>query len=313
MLDITQKYVLDTKQNVLQPQGSENQTPHQSLNTEDDVSYQQRQNSKRKLVLSNRGCLSNIMAIPYRLEANTYNDRTFFATRYCGVFHISDCRWRTDNSSTVKFHSKFQQTCFSDKLQDNPDMHPNTDVPVNDDAFISGIFHSTIKEFDLIYSGEIMGIVSKHKIDDMQNIENINKLRFINTKLFWKTRLPDIWKDPKCLLWWLQSYLANTADICAGLKESDGCIHSPIQLKPVKNLPKDQKWKPHICIRFLLTMLQLIEKSMSSVDCPYTVFEFVYDSYAKCIKLKKHIGKTEYSFLTEEYIERCRIQTSKTC
>lgn len=115
MLDITQKYVLDTKQNVLQPQGSENQTPHQSLNTEDDVSYQQRENSKRKLVLSNRGCLSNIMAIPYRLEANTYNDRTFFATRYCGVFHISDCRWRTDNSSTVKFHSKFQQTCFSDK------------------------------------------------------------------------------------------------------------------------------------------------------------------------------------------------------
>lgn len=52
-------------------------------------------------------------------------------------------------------------------LQDNPDMHPNTDVPVNDDAFISGIFHSTIKEFDLIYSGEIMGIVSNHKIDDM--------------------------------------------------------------------------------------------------------------------------------------------------
>ena len=71
-----------------------------------------------------------------------------------------------------------------------------------------------------------------------QNIENINKLRFINTKLFWKTRLPDIWKDPKCLLWWLQSYLAKTADISAGLKESDGCIHSPIQLKPVKNLPK---------------------------------------------------------------------------
>lgn len=67
-------------------------------------------------------------------------------------------------------------------------------------------------------------------------------------------------------------------------------------------------WKPHACIRFLLTMLKLIEKTISSVSCPYTVYEFVCDLSTTCIKLKKHIGKTDYSFLTEEYIERCRKQ-----
>ncbi|XP_050340473.1 decapping nuclease DXO homolog [Bactrocera neohumeralis] len=309
MLETTQKFIVDSEENVLQPYRSENPETHQSLKTEDDESYQQRQNSKRKLVLSNRGCLSNIMIIPYRLVASKYNDKTIFATRYCGVLHISDYRYDNDTSRINTYHSKFQQTCFSD----DPDLIPDTDEPVNENDYIRGIFHTNLKEFDLIYSGELSGIVSNHKIDDMQNMENINKLQFISTKLLWNSDHSNFWKHPKCLNWWATLYLANTSDLCVGLKDRDGVIRTPLQRKPVKDLPKDQSWKPKICIRFLLTMLELIEKNMSSVNCPYTVYEFVYDSFAKCIKLKKHIGKTEYSFLNEEYIERCRKQTSVSC
>uniref|UniRef100_A0A0A1XAA9 Decapping nuclease n=1 Tax=Zeugodacus cucurbitae TaxID=28588 RepID=A0A0A1XAA9_ZEUCU len=139
---------------------------------------------------------------------------------------------------------------------------------------------------------------------------NINNLKFINTKLLWNSGFINIWKHPKSLLWWLQSYLSNSSDICVGLKDADGFIRMPVQLNQVKDLPRNQTWKPHICIRFLLTMLKLIETTMSSVNCPYTVYEFAYDSFTTCIKLKKHIGKTEYSFLSEEYIEHCRKQTS---
>lgn len=306
MLETTQKFIVDSEENVLQPYGSVNPDTHQSLKTEDDESYQPRQNSKRKIVLSNRGCLSNIMIIPYRLGASKYNDKTIFATRYCGVLHISDYRYDNDTSRNNTYHSKFQQTCFSD----GPDLDPDTDEPVNENEFIRGIFHTDLKEFDLIYSGELSGIVSSHKIDDMKNMETINKLQFISTKLLWNSDHSNFWKHPKCLNWWATLYLANTSDLCVGLKDRDGVIRTPLQTKPVKDLPKDQSWKPRICIRFLLTMLELIEENMSSVNCPYTVYEFVHDSFAKCIKLKKHIGKTEYSFLSEEYIERCRKQTS---
>uniref|UniRef100_A0A0K8TXH2 Decapping nuclease n=3 Tax=Bactrocera latifrons TaxID=174628 RepID=A0A0K8TXH2_BACLA len=306
MLETTQKFIVDLEENVLQPYGSENPETHQSLKTEDDESSQPRQNSKRKLVLSSRGCLSNIMIIPYRLEASKYNDKTIFATRYCGVLHTSNYRYDHDNSKNNTYHSKFQQTCFSD----GPDRVPDTDQPVNENEFIRGIFQTTLKEFDLIYSGELSGIVSYEQIDDMQNLENINELQFISTKLLWNSGHSKIWKNPKCLNWWATLYLANISHLCVGLKDRDGFIRTPVQRKALKDLPKDQFWKPQICVRFLLTMLKLIEETMASVNCPYTVYEFVYDSFAKCIKLKKHIGKTEYSFLSEEYIDRCRKQTS---
>ncbi|XP_049305392.1 uncharacterized protein LOC125776565 [Bactrocera dorsalis] len=306
MLETTLKYILDSEENVLQHYGSENPDTHKSLKKGDGESYQPRQNSKRKLVLSNRGCLSYIMIIPYRLVPSKYNDKTIFATHYCGVLHISDYRYDDNTTKANVFHNKFQQTCFSD----DPDLDPNTDVPVNEDEFIRGVFQTTLKEFDLIYSGELSGIVSNHKIDDMQNMENINELQFISTRLLWNSDRSNFWKNPKCVNWWATLYLAKTSDLCVGFKDKDGVIRTPLQRKPVKDLPKDQSWKPQICSRFLLTMLELIEKTMSSVNCPYTVYEFVYDSFAKCIKLKKHIGKTEYSFLSEEYIERCRKQTS---
>lgn len=161
------------------------------------------------------------------------------------------------------------------------------------------------------------------------NTEEINRLRFIMTKQLnkndWKG---DILDHPKCLLWWLQAYLAKTSDICIGLRDQNGIVCTPVQVTRAEQIAKvkilivifcfqiiyilltfqNRKWKPHVCIRFLHSVLKLVEKTMAQVDCPYTVYEF--DSSTRCIKFKVHAGKTDLSFLSDDYIKKCKQRTS---
>ncbi|XP_053945855.1 decapping nuclease DXO homolog isoform X2 [Anastrepha ludens] len=261
---------------------------------------------KRKQILTTRGLLARIMLTPYRLKGSEYNSMTFYATRYCGIIHLTQLKFDDDGSKNCSYHSKFAQACFSD----SPDLEPNTNVPVDENNIIFSIYQTTLKEFDLIYSAEIQGIISDHKINDIHNLDEINECRFVLTKVVPKKPIGDIFDHPKCMLFWLQSYLANVNDIFIGVRNLDGVVNTPVQMKRVQDMPKNRSWQPHICIRFLHTMLSLVEETMANVDCPYTTYEFKYDSYAKCIKLKIHNGKSEYSLLSEEYIKKCKERTN---
>uniref|UniRef100_W8BSV2 Decapping nuclease n=1 Tax=Ceratitis capitata TaxID=7213 RepID=W8BSV2_CERCA len=302
MLGKVQKFVLETEENVLQPNAS--------ANTQTSITGSDRAQDmpKRKVVLSQRGFLSHIMLIPYRLKASEYNNVTFYATRYCGILHIMHMGWDEGRTKNDSYHGKFMDVCLSD----DPDLDPITNVPVNDNERVYGIFKSTIKEYDLIYSAEVGGIISDHKIYDVYNMDEINKCRFINTKLLWTSQhTENIFNHSKSLHWWLQAYLAKSNDICVGLKDTDGVIRNEVVVNQVKNIPQQQKWKPHICTRFLRTTLKAVEEVMSEVDCPYTVYEFIYDSFKKCIKYRIYTGKTQYSFLSEKYIKHCKERTAE--
>ncbi|XP_067634872.1 uncharacterized protein [Eurosta solidaginis] len=258
---------------------------------------------KRKLVLTHWGVLSRAMVEPYRRPGWPKEVSTFYGIKYCGVLHIIDSKVFADREKHQTYHGKFEQICFSD----DPDLEPITNVPVDRNDATFGIFRSTLKEFDLIYSAQINGVISEKKID-VNNLDEVNECNFVTTKLLCATS-DSFLKHPKCLYFWAQLYLTNTSDICIGIrKRNDEFLRDPPKLLKVKDLPKDQKWKPVVCLRFLNTVLNMIEKTMSKVDCPYTVYEFKYDFHAKCFKSKIHHGKTDLSFLPENYIEHCKRQ-----
>ncbi|XP_067617944.1 decapping and exoribonuclease protein Rai1-like [Eurosta solidaginis] len=261
---------------------------------------------KRKLVVSQRGVLARFMLIPYRTRGSVYNNITFYATRYRGILHLSGNSEQNGHTKNDTYHGKFEQICFSD----DTDLEPITDVPVEDNITTYAIFRSDIEEFDLLYSAEVSGVISNHKINDIHNIDEIRKLNFIQTKVMWTREYNSKLSHPKCMQWWAQSYLANTNDICIGRKDRDGFVRTPAQIIKVKDIPKNQIWKPTVCIRFLYTILTLLDETLSKVDDPHTVYDFIYDSYAGCIKWKVHNGKTKLSFLPDDYIKHCDDQTS---
>ncbi|XP_067628670.1 decapping and exoribonuclease protein Rai1-like [Eurosta solidaginis] len=178
------------------------------------------------------------MLIPYRLRKSDYNNTTFYATRYCGILHLSDNSERNGHTKNYTYHGKFEQICFSD----DPDMDPITDVPVDMNDITFAIYRSNIKEFDLIYSAEVSGVTSDQKVDDIHNLDEVSKCKFIQTKLMWTDQNKSMINNSKCMQWWAQSYLANTHDICIGLKDKDGVLRTPVQVVKVKDLPKHQKW-----------------------------------------------------------------------
>ncbi|XP_004536099.1 decapping nuclease DXO homolog isoform X1 [Ceratitis capitata] len=293
LLDTVQKYILETKESVLQPD---------ALNSEKSEG-----NAKRKLILCIRGALARIMAIPYRLQATKYNDFTIYASKYCDILHLTEFGWADRCTEEDSYHGKFVQTCFSY----DPNEDPITDEPFDENSVPFGVYHTSLRKFDLIYSAEIGGVISDKKID-IQNMEEVNKSRFLMTKLLRAGNYSEeTLNNPKCLIWWLQSYLTDTQDICFGLKNRNGIINHPVRVNTVNDIRNNRRWEPHICTGFLYSMLTLIEETMADVDCPYTVFEFQRDSFAGCIKFRKHTGKTEYSFLSEEYIKHCKERFDK--
>ncbi|XP_014087945.2 decapping and exoribonuclease protein [Bactrocera oleae] len=294
-LNKVEKYVIENDENILQPDAH---TPSGSRQTQYD--------SKRRVILCQRGVLTDIMLIPYPL--NGPRNTTFLVTKYCGAFHMQEKCTITNFEQRAAYHTyhqKFMQICFSD----SPNSEPEIDKPVDDNNPIFCIIKTSMKEFDLIYSAEIAGIMSDSKVENTPNTEEINRLRFIMTKQLnkndWKG---DILDHPKCLLWWLQAYLAKTSDICIGLRDQNGIVCTPVQVTRAEQIAKNRKWKPHVCIRFLHSVLKLVEKTMAQVDCPYTVYEF--DSSTRCIKFKVHAGKTDLSFLSDDYIKKCKQRTS---
>ncbi|XP_011190451.2 uncharacterized protein LOC105217240 [Zeugodacus cucurbitae] len=293
VLNKVEKYIMEAEENVLQP--------HKNTATE---KWQTQSKNKVKVFLCQRGILADIMYILYGLTIKQYNEVTFYVTKYCGVFHMRDEIWTYNERED--YNRTFWQLCFPD----NTDSDTTTDTPVND--LVYGIFKTVMKDFHLIYSAKIGGVKSKHKIVNTHDMDEINKLTFIETKLIKENSFEDdILYHPKSFLWFLQGYLANIKHICVGVMDENHTVHTPVQVKQIKDITKIREWRPDIYIGFLHTILKLIEKTMRHVDCPYTVYEFRYVFTENCIKLKKHNGKSEQSFLSEDYIKKCKQYTTE--
>lgn len=61
-------------------------------------------------------------------------------------------------------------------------------------------------------------------------------------------------------------------------------------------------WKPYLCWRACDEFLELVKKTMISVNCPQTVYRFDYDPLeSPFVHLQRYNEANEFSFLPKWY------------
>ncbi|XP_037955654.1 decapping nuclease DXO homolog [Teleopsis dalmanni] len=240
-----------------------------------------------------RSVLDAIMKTPY-LYGKSF-EWTIYATKFDNVIYLTNHdTYKQFRRVTDSHHFKFRQFCLSDA----PKKAIVSDTPIDENIQTYCIYRTTLKSFDLIYSAEVVGIISDTEVKDLKNMTELNACRFIWMRL----TTPYGPTKEKYLHWWLQCYLANVSTMYVGCKTRHGIINEkPNWVNPYK-IAKSNSWNINVGTTFLEKFLRNIKEKMSSVDCPYTVYEFRLEGANNLIKYKVHNGKSNFSFLTERYI-----------
>lgn len=159
-----------------------------------------------------------------------------------------------------------------------------------------------LDSFKILYAAEVDGVdedVKKESLDDMQFIEI--KTRMADTterqyNNYLKFKLPK---------WWCQSFLVGVEKIYCGFRTEDGHVKK-IEALEVKNIPKmcQYHWSPNIMVQFGVDFLAMVHDLMQEVDCPYTVYQFNYDSNVnRNITYEVFQDKNTFSFLPETHMD----------
>ncbi|XP_037816082.1 uncharacterized protein LOC119606587 [Lucilia sericata] len=187
-------------------------------------------------------------------------------------------------------------------LADSPHDQPNIKEPWNENKELLAVFRSNLKKYDIIYSGSVQGIIAKQNFKDFDNMDQLNKCRFVLIKQMWN----DIdFKSQKFLHYLFHAHLSKVNDIFVAYKNRKGIVTLPLEHKIVKNFPKHLVEKLSIGEAFLFDFLQRIENLMSNVNCLNTVYVFKIKRNINCISYQIYEGKTEKSFIMDEYKEYC--------
>ncbi|XP_037816084.1 decapping nuclease DXO homolog [Lucilia sericata] len=256
------------------------------------------ENMEKTKVITRRGTLVYIMQSYY---CKKYSDELIIrVSRYNGHIYMV---LEEEDESTHKLipyqthHSRLEKLLFTD----SPGKPPNLDEPYDENIELVGVHRSNFGKYDIIYSGEIQGIISQDEIKDFDDLEALNDCRFVFSKQMWKKYK----NDNKYLKFWLQAYLANVQDLYIGYKIKDNIIEEPLEHKVAGDIPNNVYWKPSVCTGFLYDFLQHVEKLMSSVDCLKTVYVFYYNRDEKSFNYEIFSGETDKTFITKEYMNYC--------
>uniref|UniRef100_A0A1L8EBH2 Decapping nuclease n=1 Tax=Haematobia irritans TaxID=7368 RepID=A0A1L8EBH2_HAEIR len=241
-------------------------------------------------VYTGRRALTQIMEWPYE---NKY-DFNLWISRYNNELYMTGVLSYLNN--TCSHHDRLQQLLFSD----SPDEIPNIDDIPNRTMGQSVLHQSKIGKYTLLYAGEAQGIISDKKIENFDDIDALDKCRFVFTKQLWKNLNPWV-KQRKLLKFWIQSYLSNVDDLYVAYKNDDGNVTLPIEYIKVSTIPQEQFWKPSVSFGFLHYFLEQVEQAMSNVNCLDTVYEFTFKARDKTTSYKIYEGKSEKSFIPKKY------------
>lgn len=260
-------------------------------------------------VISCRGVLSTLMEAPYKFGIRLPSPIkwTIRATHFKGKLFLTVNKHDEENLAARRlninssYHFKFEQYC----LTDNPHRDPNTNGPIDESQQLFCILRSKLKNFNLLYSAEMNGIVFTGKLCDVNNEAEISQSRYAHTKLM-KASFNNWMQNYRILSWWLKAYLASVNDIYIGFKTNQGLVEEPVQHILAQDLPKGQRWCPKVCIQFAYLFIAKVHEEMQDIDCPYTCYEFAFDSDKECIEYRTHHSSSEYSFLNEHIIDYLR-------
>ncbi|XP_018789930.1 PREDICTED: decapping nuclease DXO homolog [Bactrocera latifrons] len=256
-----------------------------------------------------RGLLRLLMCTPYEYRS----DWSIAVTRFNGTFYL----WKrdTDNDKFQRSQETEQQRTFASWgfkfeqhcLTESPFLEPDTSVPVDECSEFSCVFTSKIGSLDVLYGAEMDGIESEQPILLDDNPTYLEKLKFVEVKVrqrnLNKNQIQS-YKRHKTRNWWCQSFLVGIQDIYLGLRNEQGQVER-IEHVEVRSLPKQgiNQWTPNVCATFLIDFLNYIKSLMSEVNCPYTVYDFYFNSKRGTVTYECLRGKNQYSFLPDYYIE----------
>ncbi|XP_075148330.1 uncharacterized protein LOC142222201 [Haematobia irritans] len=246
-------------------------------------------------VYSRHGVLENIMEFCYgKLYFNVLVSR-------CNgqLFIIKELEKEEefDRSQVVFHHMRLSELVFRDSQSAVEDGRKEYD----DNRFQILTHKTSLGRYNLHYVGRTQGILANGqdcmKINDLRTLNN---QRFVAVKQMWAEMKGN---EQRLLKYWLQGYLSNIKDLFIAYKDSDGIVREPMEHFRLCDIPKKCSWKPNVCTVFLLSFLNKVERLMQNVDSLDTVYKFSFNGKHKTVFYKIYEGKSEYSFIPNEYAD----------
>ncbi|XP_065361455.1 uncharacterized protein LOC135955084 [Calliphora vicina] len=261
----------------------------------------------RTKVYTRCGTLVNIME---SISSKKSKELSICVTRYNGNIYMT-----TENSNEGEktqgdlevqspietHHNQLKRYLFSD----SPYNQPNITKPWNENIELLAVFRSNLNKYDIFYSGPVQAIMAKEQFDDFNNMDELNKCRFVLIKQMWND-LENEKQNRKFLRYLFMAHLIKVNDIFVGYKDKKGLVEHPLQHRIVSKLPKHFFNKLSIGEAFLFDFLERVEKLMSNVNCLNTVYVFKIKRNINCIRYQVYEGKTDKTFITKEYIDYCQ-------
>ncbi|XP_073815684.1 decapping and exoribonuclease protein Rai1-like isoform X2 [Musca autumnalis] len=192
-------------------------------------------------------------------------------------------------------HKQLEQYLFAD----SPDNEPNTEEPIDMNIALSALHRANVGKFSLIYAGEVQGIISDKKLENLTDMDLLNQCRFVFTKQMWDTAK----KEHYFLRYWIQSRLSNIEDLYVAYKNTHGIVEKPIEHHNVSDIPKLFSWKPEVCYGFLHKFLENVENLMRDVNSLDTVYEFKFNAKNKTTTYEVYKGREDKMFIPKYYAD----------
>uniref|UniRef100_A0A1I8PJP6 Decapping nuclease n=2 Tax=Stomoxys calcitrans TaxID=35570 RepID=A0A1I8PJP6_STOCA len=246
---------------------------------------------KRSAIYTGRRVLTKIMQWCYEKKFDFH----VLVSRYNGNLYMAGDRSWEGIPSNVH-HKRFEQLLFAD----SPEKPPNCDEPINENITQSVLHRCKLGNYEILYAGEAQGIISEEKIENLDDMEALDKCRFVFTKQLW-ANVKD--KENKFLTYWIQSYLSAIDDIYVGYKSFGGFVETPIECMKISDMPRKYSWDPAVCFGFLNYFLEQVEQLMSKVNCLHTVYEFTFRVRDKATVYEIYEGNSDKSFIPQFYAD----------
>ncbi|XP_073815683.1 decapping and exoribonuclease protein Rai1-like isoform X1 [Musca autumnalis] len=264
---------------------------HLPLKYDMTINKDQTTKSSTTPIYTSRRVVTKLMEFCYSKD-----DFYIWITRFNGSFYISgELSCLLDENPKNMHHQRLEKYLFAD----SPDNEPNTEEPIDMNIALSALHRANVGKFSLIYAGEVQGIISDKKLENLTDMDLLNQCRFVFTKQMWDTAK----KEHYFLRYWIQSRLSNIEDLYVAYKNTHGIVEKPIEHHNVSDIPKLFSWKPEVCYGFLHKFLENVENLMRDVNSLDTVYEFKFNAKNKTTTYEVYKGREDKMFIPKYYAD----------
>lgn len=255
-----------------------------------------------------RGLLRALMSTPYEAKepwivlATKFKNTVYLCAEETQLKKAEKMRRTEKDIKFMRYGFKFENYILS--------KHPSRSAPGNSQPIIEG------EEFCAMYSSEIDGkkILYGAEMDGVEtnapctNLETLRKLPMVEVKVKRREtnerQLMNFYRF-KSRNWWLQSFLVGIESIYVGIRNDEGIVEEvkKMSIKELSDKAKENDfWHGTVAMNFLNDFLKKVAHDMKTIDDPFVVFRYQYDTLRSDFVTKHQVDGRKFSFLTPEYI-----------